>query len=207
MTYVQRDPYGQALGALRRFTLDGRFGWGQPLVVKDLAEEIGLSHTPVREALACLAGEGLIERRRGKGYFFPALTGPDVIDLFDLDWSYVHSALTLHAPRTVTLQKLGGRPAPPDFPTLYRDFVLQTGNEALIAAYDRLLERLLPVQRAEVALDCRYVPSAADLAAAAARADHGAVLEIIARHHAQRCAEAAALARHLQRSGGGRSWM
>ena len=76
-----RDPYGVALGAMRQFAREGRFEPGDPLVVTDLAAEIGLSPTPVREALACLAGEGLIERQRGKGSFYPVLSAAEIIDL------------------------------------------------------------------------------------------------------------------------------
>jgi len=77
-TSGSRDPYGTALGAVRRFADDGRFVPGEPIVVTELAAEVGLSATPVREALACLAGQGLIERRRGRGYFYPALDGSEI---------------------------------------------------------------------------------------------------------------------------------
>lgn len=79
-----RDPYGVALCALRQWTAERLFAPGQALVVTDLAERIGLSPTPVREALACLAGEGLIDRRKGKGYLYPADTAPTLLDLYAL---------------------------------------------------------------------------------------------------------------------------
>ncbi|MCQ4078953.1 GntR family transcriptional regulator, partial [Klebsiella pneumoniae] len=60
-----RDPYNDALTALAAFAGSGRFGWGEPLVATALAAELELSQTPVREALARLAGEGLIEHRPG----------------------------------------------------------------------------------------------------------------------------------------------
>ena len=65
MLHEPRDPYGAALFALRRMMRQGRFVWGEPLVIKTLSAELRLSATPVREAMACLAGEGLIARFGG----------------------------------------------------------------------------------------------------------------------------------------------
>ncbi len=67
------DPYHMALSALSGFAGEGRFGAGTPLVVTTLARELGLSPTPVREALARLAGEGVIDHWPGRGYFSPGL--------------------------------------------------------------------------------------------------------------------------------------
>lgn len=72
-----RDPYHSALNALAGFAAAGRFGWGEPLVATALAEELRLSPTPVREALARLAGEGVIEHRPGRGYFAPSPTASE----------------------------------------------------------------------------------------------------------------------------------
>ena len=54
----RRDTFGLALNELRVRVRDGRAAPGTPLMVSDLAEELKLSPTPVREALAWLAGEG-----------------------------------------------------------------------------------------------------------------------------------------------------
>uniref|UniRef100_B0T8M1 Transcriptional regulator, GntR family n=1 Tax=Caulobacter sp. (strain K31) TaxID=366602 RepID=B0T8M1_CAUSK len=62
-----RDPFDRALIALRaRLVRTGPLQ-GAPLLVTPLAAELGVSPTPVREALAWLAGEGVIARRAG-GY-------------------------------------------------------------------------------------------------------------------------------------------
>ena len=76
-----RDPYHSALNALAGFAAAGRFGWGEPLVATALAEELRLSPTPVREALARLAGEGVIEHRPGRGYFAPSPTASDIAEM------------------------------------------------------------------------------------------------------------------------------
>lgn len=52
-----------AADEIRRAIRDGRYPPGTPLVERQLAAELGTSHIPVREALARLADEGLVEQR------------------------------------------------------------------------------------------------------------------------------------------------
>ena len=82
----RRDTFGLALNELRVRVRDGRAAPGTPLMVSDLAEELKLSPTPVREALAWLAGEGLIESQRGGegGYRVRRLSLRAVEDLYAL---------------------------------------------------------------------------------------------------------------------------
>jgi DNA-binding GntR family transcriptional regulator len=53
----------QALGVIRRAIVTGELAPGAPVKDIELAERMGLSRTPVREALARLADEGLIETK------------------------------------------------------------------------------------------------------------------------------------------------
>ncbi|MFD7500222.1 GntR family transcriptional regulator [Streptomyces sp. NPDC059850] len=65
---------------LRAAVLDGEFGPRDRLAEMRLAARFGVSRTPVREALARLASDGLIER--GDGGFF--VTVPNLTQLKDL---------------------------------------------------------------------------------------------------------------------------
>lgn len=56
---------------------------GQKLFDRDLAEELGVSRTPVREALARLAMMGLVEARSRRGYFVPQYSPDEVCELYD----------------------------------------------------------------------------------------------------------------------------
>ena len=49
-------------GALKASILDGEFGAGARLREEEVAERLGVSRTPVREALRRLAAEGQIGR-------------------------------------------------------------------------------------------------------------------------------------------------
>ncbi|MBB2940990.1 DNA-binding GntR family transcriptional regulator [Actinoplanes lutulentus] len=58
--HLLRDAaYGRLLGAI----VDGTLAPGAALRPDDLAERLGLSRAPIREALARLAGEGLVETK------------------------------------------------------------------------------------------------------------------------------------------------
>jgi DNA-binding GntR family transcriptional regulator len=52
---------------LRDALLTGRFGPGQRLKEEDLARELGVSRTPVREAMLILQNEGLLEAEPNRG--------------------------------------------------------------------------------------------------------------------------------------------
>jgi DNA-binding GntR family transcriptional regulator len=55
------------LDALKHAILTGRLPPGQPLIENDLAAQLGVSKTPVREALKTLAGAGLVTMSPYKG--------------------------------------------------------------------------------------------------------------------------------------------
>jgi predicted ArsR family transcriptional regulator len=82
----RRDPFGEALAAIRNRVRTGAVPPSAPLVVEDLAADLRLSPTPVREALAHLAGCGVIEGRRagGRGYAAWPLTGGELAHLYRL---------------------------------------------------------------------------------------------------------------------------
>jgi DNA-binding GntR family transcriptional regulator len=77
---LRRD---EVYGELRRRLMLGQFGLRTRLVEEKLANLLGVSRTPVREALQRLASEGLVTRFEG-GYFvvLPDLT--QLRDLYDL---------------------------------------------------------------------------------------------------------------------------
>lgn len=64
---AHRSLLGQVIEELRQAILNGRLKAGERLVEGRLAEELGVSRNPVREAIRVLASEGLVEvtERRG----------------------------------------------------------------------------------------------------------------------------------------------
>lgn len=193
-TSGSRDPYGTALGAVRRFADAGRFVPGEPIVVTELAAEVGLSATPLREALACLAGQGLIERRRGRGYFYPALGISEIIDLFELQLAYVHAALTLCPRGLAPLRKAAVAVDPPGgVQALFDAVIAQSANSALVVAHRRVADRLRPVLKAERVWDERQGVTIEAMVAAITAGDIAAMLGLLEDYHERRCARAPSL--------------
>jgi len=56
---------------------------GQKLFDRDLAEELGVSRTPVREALGQLAMMGLVEARSRRGYYVAQYSPEEVAELYE----------------------------------------------------------------------------------------------------------------------------
>ncbi len=79
------DPYARAVKGLLAAIASGILRPGDPVPVPRFAQDLGLSTTPVREALAHLSGAGLLVRHHRHGYAVPALTASDLIDLFALE--------------------------------------------------------------------------------------------------------------------------
>lgn len=69
---------------LKSVILSGRFHPGERLAEEHLAEELGVSRTPVREALHKLEQDGLIEPLESRGFCIPQDSPGEIADLFDL---------------------------------------------------------------------------------------------------------------------------
>jgi DNA-binding GntR family transcriptional regulator len=91
---VERAPAlaDQVYEALRTQLRDGAIGAGHALQEVQLAEQLGVSRTPVREAMARLASEGLLASDR-RSFTVPALTLADVDDIYELRFLVEPAAL------------------------------------------------------------------------------------------------------------------
>src|SRR5262245_59250938 len=69
---------------IRAAILDGVYAPGEELPEVTLAEELGLSRTPVREALLALQAAGLVEAPRGRTARVRERTADELMDTFEL---------------------------------------------------------------------------------------------------------------------------
>ncbi len=69
---------------LWRRIVNREFAPGNRLVEDALAQELGTSRTPVREALLRLGQTGLVQVSSRKGFSVPITTASDIIELYDL---------------------------------------------------------------------------------------------------------------------------
>jgi len=74
----------EAIVRVREMILRGDLVPGQRVAEAPLAEELGMSRTPVRQALPLLAQEGLLTERGTRGYVVRAFTARDVLDAIDI---------------------------------------------------------------------------------------------------------------------------
>jgi DNA-binding GntR family transcriptional regulator len=73
-----------AYDEVRAAIVENRYRPGQRLVEQRIAEELGLSRTPVREALRLLEAEGLVVSERNRGAMVRPLSSTEVGDLYGL---------------------------------------------------------------------------------------------------------------------------
>jgi DNA-binding transcriptional MocR family regulator len=158
MAEVRGEPFQLALAALRDQLRTGRLRPGQRLAASGLAESLRFSATPVREALSRLAGEGLIEERRGQGYFARAWSGDDVADLYRISLAHLEVALKRGRPPPLRpLDELRPEPSAIDVAVdpvvaveqVMLGWVRAAGGRALLANYSRVSLQLGPVRRQE----------------------------------------------------------
>lgn len=85
--------------AMREAILSGRLKPGERLMEVQLAEEMGVSRTPVREAIRKLELEGLVVMVPRKGAYVAGLTLKDVAEVFEIRSSLEGLAAALAAER------------------------------------------------------------------------------------------------------------
>ena len=163
-----RDQFTIVVSRLRERLRGGDYVHGEPLTVNDLASEWGVSATPVREALARLAGEGLVEDRRGRGYFAWRLDVSDLTDLYQAQEALTLTALGGLIRGAIEPSKSPGScPIPPsttattvshgggaiDGPQFWEALTWRVAREAghrfFLGAQQRLADRLAPARRVE----------------------------------------------------------
>lgn len=82
---------------IREEILTGGFDQGERLVEAGIAQKLGVSRGPVREAFKILRAEGLVRDEPHRGTFVVRLSGVDVCEIYDL-----RAALEARAARQVT---------------------------------------------------------------------------------------------------------
>ncbi len=140
------------LSAIRHAILTGELRPGQPLVETDLAEVLGVSKTPVREALKTLAGAGLVSMNQYKGaavrvvdddlarhvYDARLLLEPEALAravAAGYDWTSAHAALSrADTARDQAERSLANR----DF---HRELYAGCGNPLLVRMLDDLRDQ------------------------------------------------------------------
>ncbi len=167
---------------LRRELQAGRPGAGERLVVSRVAERLGVSKVPVREAVTRLIGEGLLVLRPNVGPVVPDFTAHEVIETalmrVALEGVALDSAVPRHTAESLNaLEELlvSMEPADADFPALNVRFHLGVIAPSPYAEMVRMAGSLL--ERAQRYATVHFVPGYRD----AAHAEHLKMFELLNR--------------------------
>ena len=74
----------RAVEALRNMIFQGELGPGSDHLEGEIAQRLGMSRTPVREAALTLEAQGLVELRPRKGMRVMAVSPQDMADIYDV---------------------------------------------------------------------------------------------------------------------------
>lgn len=94
---TQKKSYKQdyAYNRLKHAIITGEFPPEKLLVERELCEMLQISRTPVREALRCLASEGLVSSHPGRGMFVTRITPQEIIYIYELKEALERMAVRL----------------------------------------------------------------------------------------------------------------
>lgn len=198
-----RDPFTQAMSSLRERIQSGLLEAGAPVIVQDEARRLGLSTTPVREALARLSGEGLVERAPSGGYVTLRLDAPAVRDRYAMQAEYLHFAIRLNRRALAGVSP----PLPPSddiapdqaVTRLFSALVCSAGNAVLEEGYAKVSRQLEALRRLEPLLFDDLHSESSDLYTAYAEDLAVGFAEAADRFHERRVAAAGVLASLLRR--------
>jgi len=94
----------KAYHQLKRRIIDLRFRPGEILMVQSLANEQGISRTPVREALVRLQQEGFVEEAEGKKFKVSEITLKSILELHE-----IRELMEGHAVKRVAKNRTGAQ--------------------------------------------------------------------------------------------------
>lgn len=198
------EPFQLALRDLRARLREGRLPPGTRVTAKDVADELRLSATPVREALSRLAGEGVLEERRGEGFFVRSLTALDIADLYRLNLDVLTRAQetdrALRDLARVTGLAVGDDPVVV-VDRLFATWIAEASSRVLLETHRALGVRLAPVRRVEGRLIPDLRPEAETLLALAEAGDRDRRGPALTAFHARRIALAEPLAELINPEG------
>jgi len=159
---LARDNISDSVAAeVRRRIVDGRLPAGERINEVHLSQELGVSRTPLREALGRLAAEGALTSVPRFGYFVRALTLEEFEQIYDirplLDPEALRLAGVPEPKRMERLEKLNRRLAAARSPEAaieiddawHRELLAECPNRVLVELIDNIILR---TRRYELAL-------------------------------------------------------
>jgi DNA-binding GntR family transcriptional regulator len=174
------------------------------LRTEHLAERLGVSATPVREALMSLVGEGMVDFQPGRGFRVVSLTRQDLTDVYDMQ-AYLSGELAARAASRLTDEDLAGLDKLQDMIVAAVDSGDLAATEQADFEVHRLINRAAGAPKLAwmLSLTLRYVPFSAYANIPgwplAARDDHVPLLRGLRRRSPQTARDA--MRAHIRNAG------
>jgi len=193
-----------AYEAILENILSGSLASGTVVSEVSLAQELNVSRTPVHQALARLAKEGLIEHRAGRKPRIARFGREDVIEIYDmrllLETAATQRAAKRIDPRlladlTRDADALAAAPDSPDWSRQALDFDLRFHDALAQASGNRRLRQEIAKYRLLVRAFCRMIGNSENLREALK--EHQTVLKALADRHPVGAGQA--MAQHIQK--------
>lgn len=135
---------------LKRALMDGTWPAGSKLEAMRLADDFGVSMTPVRDCLNQLVGEGLVDLTPGEGFRVPRMTEQELRDILNVNAALLEVAINSDcrslspASALVTGNEYSDRVA-----MAFSSLAAGTGNGFLVNLVQRISERVHRVRSHE----------------------------------------------------------
>ncbi|MGA9857044.1 MAG: GntR family transcriptional regulator [Solirubrobacteraceae bacterium] len=190
----------QAYQYAKERLLDGRFASGTLLSENELARQLGISRTPVREAFLQLEAEGMLELYPRRGALVTPISPSEADDVLEarlLIEGHCVARVAEQGPQlaaalrdVIAEQEQGLRGGGPTFAVSDRRFhrliVAANGNDVLTRQYDALRDRLQRIAATAAARDpgriARFISEHAAIADAIEHRDAQLAVELVTVH-------------------------
>lgn len=188
----------QAKEAIREFISQSRFSHNRRINVGFLSSELGVSRTPICQALDELEAEGLVERSPNRGYFMSQLTTEMALDLYTVR-EYLESLVVKLAVANISPEAIAEMREKAEGQTVFvekndlfaysqstfefHQMVYEAcGNWALVDVLELLAERSRPIQIDITGILKELHQDHLDLVEAFEQRDVDKAIQISARH-------------------------
>jgi DNA-binding GntR family transcriptional regulator len=198
---LSSDVHQELLGQI----VKGRYAPGQRLKDTELAEELGVSRTPVREALLRLEREGFISAQKHLGFSVKGLQESEILEVYPLvkllECSALDSAALPNAAKIARLTEIGRCLKQEGSDPLRRIELDSAWHETLLEGSDNQHLKRILADLKRILLRYEYAFMQDDELVAESAAEHDAIADVLAagdrkkavkllRAHWERCSEA-----------------
>ncbi|WP_186401535.1 GntR family transcriptional regulator [Sphingopyxis sp. P1IMeth2] len=191
--------------AVKRRLMTGAWPAGARIEAARVADELGVSLTPVRDSLFRLDGERMVDFRPGEGFHVHRLTETEFRDLLELHLVLLLAAIAT-APNAAAATVSADQPYPDRIADLFLAIAERTSNGEIVASIAAIGDRLQFSRHFDAAILGDVESEYRRIETAVADAEpQAAVRNLLLGYHERRAHEAARYARMLGAHQGGQA--